>query len=576
MFSVSIRRKIMGIALALIVLMAITSVISLVMVRRAGDHFEELATNYMPAYGGLARAHIRSLERALALRRLVIDSSQPSPDKERIEALRKIFVAKGLDVEREVGAARSALGALIRDGGAFDDQKTLVRLDSRLDSLMNETRRFLNDEIERMLGALEARDARAVAEGLARVDRLRDEVNKGLETVRSDMLALLRADGAVTTDMLRQVTWIAAALTLLAAALGVTFSTLVSDGVTGPVRRLLEGARAVEAGRLDQVVAVTTRDEIGHLTAAFNRMVEQLRLKERILDTFGRYIDPRVVQGLIDKPTLAADGQRRVMTVLFCDLAGFTGTSARMTPQGLVKVLNRYFSTMSEPIRENEGIIDKYIGDAIMAYWGPPFNEDADQTRLACLAAVDMTERLASLQDSLPELLGMRSAPISVDLRIGVATGEALVGSIGSDQMMNYTVIGDTVNLASRLEGACKHYGLRALVAEATAKGAAAHVETREIDFVALAGQTKPERIYEIMSRKGALTEAQILLRENYGDGLAAFRRRDWDAARLAFAAALAAAPGDGPTQTFRSRLEQMAASPPGEDWDGSWRLAQK
>ena len=141
---------------------------------------------------------------------------------------------------------------------------------------------------------------------------------------------------------------------------------------------------------------VTSKDEIGHLTTAFNQMVEQLRLKERMRETFGKYVDPRIVEGLIDRPLLAAEGQRRVMTVLFCDVKGFTSTSEGMTPQGLVKVMNRYFSTMSAPIRDHEGIIDKYIGDAIMAYWGPPFTDDAAQARLASLAALDMLELVAA------------------------------------------------------------------------------------------------------------------------------------------------------------------------------------
>ena len=122
--------------------------------------------------------------------------------------------------------------------------------------------------------------------------------------------------------------------------------------MTRPVRRLLEGARAVEAGQLDETLVVTSQDEIGHLTAAFNRMVEQLRLKERLRETFGKYVDPRIVEGLIERPVLAAEGQRRVMTVMFCDVKGFTGASEGMTPQGLVKVMNRYFSTMSAPIRD--------------------------------------------------------------------------------------------------------------------------------------------------------------------------------------------------------------------------------
>ncbi|MGJ0502622.1 MAG: adenylate/guanylate cyclase domain-containing protein [Methylocystis sp.] len=437
-------------------------------------------------------------------------------------------------------------------------------------------RRYLNEEIERLLQSLEANDARVVSESLARVEALRDDVNRNLDSIRSDMLALLQADSAVTVQAQRQVTMMAAALTGFAAALGVAFSILVSNGVTVPVRRLLEGTRAVEAGRLDEVIAVTTRDEIGHLTAAFNRMVEQLRLKERILDTFGRYIDPRVVKGLIDAPTLAAEGQRRVMTVLFCDVAGFTTTSERMTPQGLVKILNQYFSTMSTPIRENEGIIDKYIGDAIMAYWGPPFNEDGEQTQLAAFAAVDMLDRLASLRQSFPELLGMRSAPISFDLRIGVATGEALVGSIGSEHMMNYTVIGDTANLAARLEGANKIYGTRILASEATATGAADVVETREIGLVAMAGQSKPERIYEIMGRKGGLTGEQEALRARFAEGLTAYRARSWDKAHNAFSQALAVAPDDGPSRAFLRRIGACIAAPPDDGWDGSWKLEQK
>lgn len=574
--SLSIKRKILGIALTLIVLMVATSVLSMVIVRRVSDHFAELSTSYVPAYGDLARANIRSLERALVLRRMVIARTEESTDPRKFEALRESLKEKGAAVEREVLSARGLIGELILNGSAFGDETRLVRIDSRLDELLKGPRRYLNEEIERLLKALERNDRRVVSESLARVETFRDDVNRNLDSIRSDMLALLQADSAVTVQAQRQVTIVAAALTGFAAALGVAFSILVSNGVTVPVRRLLEGTRAVEAGRLDEVIAVTTRDEIGYLTAAFNRMVEQLRMKERILDTFGRYIDPRVVKDLIDAPTLAAEGQRRVMTVLFCDVAGFTAASERMTPQGLVRILNEYFSMMSAPIRENEGIIDKYIGDAIMAYWGPPFNTDDEQTQLAALAAVDMLDRLESLRRSFPELLGMRSAPIAFDLRIGIATGEALVGSIGSEHMMNYTVIGDTANLAARLESANKVYGTRILASEATATRAAGVVEAREIDLVAMAGKSRPERIYEIMARTGSLTSTQSALRARFAEGLAAYRAQSWEEARKAFCEALAAAPDDGPSLAFLRRIEDCIAAPPDDGWDGSWKLEQK
>src|ERR1700755_432979 len=160
-----------------------------------------------------------------------------------------------------------------------------------------------------------------------------------------------------------------------------------------------------------------------------------------------------------------------------------------MTPQGLVKVMNRYLTIMSEPIRAHRGIIDKYIGDAIMAYWGPPFLEDPNQAARACLAALDMIGRIAALRKELPELLGVRTIPVECDLRIGIATGEALVGSIGSEFMMSFTVMGDTVNLASRLESANKVYGTRCLVSQATISAVAQAVEAREIDRLFVSGQ---------------------------------------------------------------------------------------
>ena len=574
MISLSIRRKIMGIAVVLIVLMAVTALLSMASVIQVGGQLDELTRSYIPAYGNLARANIRSVERALELRRIVIAKLQsPSND---VTAIRARFDAKGGEFDNEIEAARKLIGGLIEKNAASGDTRSLVRLQTRLDAAVDDSRRHLNDEISRLLNLLETGNAPAIDESLTRVDALRDELNSKLDGIRADMLALLRADADLTTQKQRRVTLIAAFLTLLAAVLGLVFSLLVSAGVTRPVRRLLEGAKAVEAGNLDEKVPITSKDEIGHLTTAFNQMIEQLRLKERIRETFGKYIDPRIVEGLIDRPMLAAEGQRRVMTVLFCDVRGFTSTSEGMTPQGLVKVMNRYFSTMSGPIRDHEGIIDKYIGDAIMAYWGPPFTDHAAQARLASLAALKMLELVPQLRIELPELLGVRNLPNSFDLRIGIATGDVLVGSIGSELMMNYTVMGDTVNLASRLEGANKEYGGRILASEATIAGASDAVEAREIDRVAVLGQNRPQAVFEIMGRKGELSPAQLELRDRFSEGLAYYRRRQWDESRRAFEAALAVVSNDGPSITFINRLDKLILRPPGEDWDGCWRLEQK
>jgi adenylate cyclase len=231
---------------------------------------------------------------------------------------------------------------------------------------------------------------------------------------------------------------------------------------------------------------------------------------------------------------------------------------------------------MSEPIHAHRGVIDKYIGDAIMAWWGAPFIEDAEQARLACLAAVDMIGRVTKLRRDLPELLGVRAIPADCDIRIGIATGEALVGSIGSEFMMSFTVMGDNVNLASRLEGANKVYGSHCLIAEATAKASGDAVELREIDRVVVVGQTHSEIIYEIIGRKGELTPAQTESRSRYAEGLAAYRARRWDEAETAFAAARAVSSDDGPALALMQRIHGFRANPPAEDWDGAWHLERK
>jgi class 3 adenylate cyclase len=576
MIRLSIRRKIMAIAVALIALMAVTAVLTMVLVVQVGVRIEDLAYSYMPAYGDLARANIRSLERALAMRRIIIEKLQSPADDNRYKGLRNRFDELGAQVDLEIQAARALFQGLLDKGPAFGDAVTLGQFQSRLDAISDDSRRHLNAENVRLLQLLEAGDTKTLPDELQRIEELRNDLDQQLNSVRADMLDLLRKDANLTISKQNEVMVISVVLTVLAAILGLVFAALVSAGMTRPVRLLLEGARAVEAGHLEQTLIVTSEDEIGHLTAAFNQMVEQLRLKERLRETFGKYVDPRIVQGLMEGPALAAEGQRRIMTVLFCDVKRYSSTSEGMTPQGLVKVMNRYFSTMSAPIRHHQGIIDKYIGDAIMAYWGPPFADAAEQTRLACLAALDMLQLVPRLRAELPELLGVRTLPNSFDIRIGIATGEVLVGSIGSELMMSYTVMGDTVNLASRLEGANKEYGGRILVSEATIAGASAAVEAREIDRLVTFGQTQPQAVFEIMGPKGGLTPTQIELRERFAEGLAAYRSQLWEDARRAFEAALSAVSDDGPSMAFIKRIDGFMITPPGKGWDGAWHLERK
>src|SRR3984957_2145483 len=577
MFRRSIRQKIVGIAAGLIVLAVITSSLSMIMAARVGHLLDELTNRYVPAYADLARANVRSLERGLKVRQMIIAKMENPPDQASYAAHLKAFQSINPEIDREAQAAREQIAAIIDDPSTPSDNAALGRLDNRIDTAVNELRERLDERDEILLKQLDVRNFDEAKSTLAGADELRAEFDRKIDSIRADMLNQVHASAATVIREQRQAIWVSAVVTGLAAVLGFIFAMMVGSGITGPVLRLLEGTREIEAGRLDRSISVTTRDEIGQLSAAFNRMIERLRQNQRVRETFGRYIDPRIAERLLGETAIAAtEGQRRVMTVMFCDMKGFTALSEGVTPQGLVKIMNRYLSTMFEPIHANRGVIDKYIGDGIMAYWGAPFVEETEQAKCACSAAIDMISRLERLRQELPELLGVRSIPVDCDLRIGIATGETLVGSIGSEYMMSFTVMGDTVNLAARLESANKVYGSRCLISEATVNMCSADFEVREIDCVVLTGRSRQQTVYEVMGRKDVVAPQQTQLRAHYAAGLTAYRERRWQEAGAAFAAALEAAPDDGPSIALLARVTDLKQNPPPESWDGSWRMKDK
>src|SRR5205814_1727775 len=184
------------------------------------------------------------------------------------------------------------------------------------------------------------------------------------------------------------------------------------------------------------------------------------------------------------------------MTVLFADLIGFTSLSERLTPLLMVTLLNRHFGLQALAVQEHHGVVDKFVGDSIMAFWGPPLVKRDEHAILACRAAQAQLIALDMLRRELPEITGLRRDAPEVRLGIGICTGEAVVGNIGSENTRSYTVIGDTVNLAARLEGANRIYGTQILIAETTAQAIGSEFETREIDAIFVRGKTETTRIF--------------------------------------------------------------------------------
>jgi adenylate cyclase len=570
----SIAFKVFGAIVVLMLLMAVAAAISMWEARAVGNRLARAVDVYIPTYAALARANVRSLEQALLVRRIVIAhlSRSPAPEGEDPASVAE----KGKLAAEELASARKLLADELANSRTFADVVGLARLDTRLEGVQSEIERLALQQgsLLKMLATDNVADVEAELEKL---EALRNDLNAHLDGVRTEMRGLLEAAASRTQAEQRRVVLVSLLVAAFAGVLGLALAGAMTVALLRPVRRLLAATRSVEAGALDIQVPVTSSDEIGRLTESFNRMVGELRGKARIRETFGKYVDPRIVESLVDRPELLSSrGERRVMTIYFSDIKGFTEISEGLTPVALVNLLNHYLTAMSEPIRRNGGILDKYIGDSMMAFWGPPFSPAHDQARLACAASLEQLALLPSIHAALPEVLGVRHHLPQLETRIGIATGDVVVGNIGSAASMSYTVVGDTVNLASRLEGASKVYGTHVLVNATTMSMAEDAFEFREIDTVLVAGKAEPERIFELLGPRGHVAQSALDLAGEFASGLAAYRRRAWSDAETAFRRCLELAPDDGPSRALLQRTLQLARDTVPGDWNGAWRLSEK
>jgi len=306
-------------------------------------------------------------------------------------------------------------------------------------------------------------------------------------------------------------------------------------------------------------------------------MVEEIRIREKIKDAFGKFVDPRIVAKLITTASGEFDrAEREVVTVFFSDIAGFTSMSEQLTASAIVNMLNHYFTAVTAPIRDNHGIVDKYMGDGLMAFWAAPFSRGDTHASGACFSALQPQTALDGLNNELPNLVGLRRGAPTLRVRMGIATGEVIVGTIGSSVSKSFTVIGDTVNVASRLVGANEVYGTRIIVSEDTLRLARQEVEVRELDLITVVGRSEPIRIYELLGRTGELTDGMLELAQEFESGLKAYREREWAAAEERFQRCLEIRPADRPSAVYMERIAEMRKNQPPPNWNGVWHLSKK
>mgnify|MGYP002335846937 CR=1 FL=1 len=570
-----IRLKIFSIIAALLGLMVVVTWVSVLNFRNLNNQVRALSDYYLPLQEQIASVEILIRQQMVHMERLLAGMESASPDKDYLAKESANFDNRGVNADQIVDSSLRMLNEAKTARDIELDQVTLAVLGEQLPAIQaarqNFHMAFRMFQIEAEEGTV--RSQKIMHDTLLQAkDGVDVEIGKTLDilnTLTRDTAAQAKVEERRAT----QLNWV---VTAIATLLGLIFAWAVSRSLVDSVRRLLGGTQAVEKGDLGVEIHINTRDEMATLADSFNHMVVGLREKEYIRETFGKYVDPRVVRGLLEKRLPAEGGESHVMTVFFSDLAGFTQMCEGLTPDTAVRFLNRYFSFMAEVIRERQGIIDKYIGDAVMAFWGPPFTDEKSHAELCCAAALNQMARLDEFRAALPDILGMRHGLPQVDIRMGIATGQVTVGNIGSETARGYTVIGDTVNLASRLEQANKFYGTHILVNEETRRLAQGGLAFREIDSLRVAGKIEPARVFELMGHAQDLSEAQKQLIEFFERGLAAYRKQDWDDAATAFRAGLALAPDDRPSQVFLGRIAAFRESPPPADWDGVWVATSK
>jgi adenylate cyclase len=320
-----------------------------------------------------------------------------------------------------------------------------------------------------------------------------------------------------------------------------------------------------------------------YLTLIFFSFVREQTQRRQIRSAFGQYLSPALVEQLAQAPErLVLGGEEREMTVMFSDMRGFTSISEtyKNDPQGLTELMNRFLTPLTNAILDRKGTIDKYMGDAIMAFWNAPLDDEEHQIN-ACEAALDMLEQIDALnKEREEEAQEGGHAYIPLNIGVGLNTGTCVVGNMGSDLRFDYSVFGDSVNLASRLEGQSKEYGFPIIVGSNTALAAKDRFAILELDFIMVKGKTEPEVIYAIAGREDTARSGRFQrLRNLTIEMLACYRSRDWDGALAAIERGRRTDDAHSLEllyELYETRIRGFQKDPPPEDWNGAFALLTK
>jgi len=572
-FRQTIAAKIFGLAIILLLLTIGLAGFLLFEVTRTKQDLTVMAHFDVPLTQSMARLDEFGLRRRLAFERWFGALNAAEPNHEIVAEAKNNYELFTRKLADEFSAARRIIGAYPKN---MAGRETLAEVKTLLDQI-EPAYQIINTRQREVLDMQLAGQHEKANQQVNLLNDLQRTLQNQRQSVNLKMAAWSAAAAQATEQREQRVFWLTIAATTSTVLLGLAVAALITNRLSRPVRSLASAMRDVQQGNLNIQLPVSSTDEVGRLTDSFNFFVKELRSKEHLKQTFGKYIDPRILEHVLAQPGAEAVASgRREMTVLFADLVGFSSLSERLTPLLMVTLLNRHFGLQALAVQEHHGIVDKFVGDSIMAFWGAPFVKPEEHAVLACRAALAQLVALDTLRRELPEITGLRRDAPAIELCIGICTGEVVVGNIGSENTRSYTVIGDTVNITARLERANRVYGTQILVSETTAQAAGSQFEMREIDAIFLKGKTETTRLFELMSGARQLSEELARLRECYGEARRMYIAQQWDSAEVTFRECLQLRPNDAPSRVFLQRIQALRRNPPGNDWNGVWQLGEK
>ncbi|MEO0985192.1 MAG: adenylate/guanylate cyclase domain-containing protein [Cyanobacteria bacterium J06639_14] len=574
--SLSIGVKIFGIATSLLGLLLLVVYIFTARLRQVNEEVTALAEYVIPITDRVAQIDVHVLEQELHFERVQRLYEIEPLDNNRIQAELMAFEERGELVDEELAEAIALTKTALKEATLPTAQAEWNHIAPLLEAIAIQHQQF-HDHAEELLALLEAGDLEAAHQLEEALIIEETDFNQAITDIFLELEAFTVRSAQEGQQHQQTVQNLSLAVATLATVFGLIYALLVTRGLVRPVKSLTRGIAAVREGNLDTDFEVASRDEVGVLASAFNAMVSELKLKARLEETFGKYVDPRIVRTLLQASTETQTvEERQVMTVFFSDTEGLEAVMVTLDPDAQIRLINDYLSLMSAPISTHKGVIDKFIGTTIMGFWGPPFTDVESHTRLACEAALAQLQHLKALTQQVALASKSNDSFPSLQLHVGLSTGALVAGNMGSNSAKSYTVMGDTVNIASRLKGASKQYGVTILLSEETQRPLAECMETRELDLIQVVGREDPIRIYELLSHKGSLSLSAVAAKEAFAKGLHAYRQQDWPQARQHFEACLAKQTGDRPAQLYLDRIALLQENPPPADWNGVWQLTQK